>query len=88
MGVLAGVGRRRRLMGRLRRFDEFRYVGARDTMLVYDCDDAEQLAALEERVEADDLFAANLLSTFAPDTPVEARNRGFRPAAVMVDTGA
>ena len=70
-------------MGRLKRFDEFRYVGARDTMRVYDCDSAEQLAAIEERIEDDDLFAANLLSTFAPDTLAETRNRGFRPAVAV-----
>ena len=84
MGVVAGVGRRRGLMGRLKRFDEYRFVGTRDTMRFYDCDDSDQFAALEERVEFDQLFAANLLSTFAPDTPAEARNRGFRAAAAPV----
>lgn len=65
-------------MGRLRRFADFRFVGVRDTMIVYDCDQDEQYALLAERVESDDLVAKNLLSTFAPDELPEARNRGFR----------
>lgn len=65
-------------MGRLRRFEEYRYVGTRDTMVFYDCDDAEQFAELEERIDYDDLLTRNLLSSFGPDTPAEARNRGFR----------
>jgi hypothetical protein len=67
-------------MGRLTRFDEHRFIGARDTMQLYDCDDASQFADLEERVAADRLFARNLLQAFAPDTTAEARNRGFRPS--------
>ena len=73
-------------MGRLRRFDENRYIGVRDTMRVYDCDDAAQFATLEERVADSGLFEHNLLSTFAPDTLAEARNRGFRPAVVAAVT--
>ena len=66
-------------MGRLRRFPESRYVGVRDRMVVYDCDDAAQFAELEARVETDDLLSRALLSSFAPDTTAEACNRGFRP---------
>lgn len=65
-------------MGRLTRFDDHRFIGTRDTMCLYDCDDAAKLAVLEERVAADRLFDRNLLQTFAPDTTSEARNRGFR----------
>lgn len=68
------------MMTRLRRFEEFRFVGTRDTMVVYDCDDTDQFGELEERVEADDLLRRDLLSSFGPDTLPEARNRGFRPA--------
>lgn len=64
-------------MGRLRRFGEFRFVGIRDTMVVYDCDDEGQFAELSERVESEDLVARKLLSSFAPDEISEARNRGF-----------
>lgn len=70
-------------MGRLRRFAENRYIGTRDTMRVYDCDDADQFAALEQRVAESGLFEHNLLSTFAPDTLPEARNRGFRRVIVV-----
>lgn len=66
-------------MGRLKRFEEYRFVGARDTMRVYDCDDDAQLVTLTRRVARDDLFGANLLQTFAPDSIAEAANRGFRP---------
>jgi hypothetical protein len=47
-------------------------------MRVYDCDDDAQFTALEERVDAD-LLGRAMISTFAPDTLAEARNRGFRP---------
>ena len=66
-------------MGRLRRFPDRRFVGTRDDMVVYDCDDDVQLASLEARVSADDLLGRRLLASFGPDTLAEARNRGFRP---------
>jgi len=66
-------------MGRLTRFEDHRFIGARDTMVFYDCDEASELTILDERVAADDLLNRNLLQTFAPDTAAEARNRGFRP---------
>ncbi len=65
-------------MPRLRRFPESRWVGTRDTMVVYDCDDEEQYAELEARVEQGDLLRLNLLSSFGPDELAEAANRGFR----------
>jgi hypothetical protein len=67
-------------MGRLRRFADHRFVGLRDTMLVYDCDDDGQFAELEER--AADLEGQNAFQTFGPDALVEAVNRGFRAAGV------
>lgn len=66
-------------MSRLPRFEHYRFVGARDTMRVYDCDDADEFAELEEKVRAENLMTLKLLQTFAPDTVDEARNRGFRP---------
>jgi hypothetical protein len=66
-------------MGRLRRFPDHRYVGIRDDMTVVDCDDDAQFAALSERIEEEDLVGRCRLQAFAPDTPAEARNRGFRP---------
>ena len=70
-------------MSRLRRFEEHRFVGTRDDMVVYDCDDESQFAALAERVDQDRLEEVNLLSTFGPDTLAEARNRRFRSAALQ-----
>jgi hypothetical protein len=66
-------------MGRLRRFQHNRFVGTRDDMLVYDCDDPADSAALEERMADRDLVAAGLLQAFGPDSLAEAANRGFGP---------
>ena len=66
-------------MGRLRRFEGNRFVGARDTMTVYDCDDEAQFETLSSRVDADDLVGRLLIQTYGPDTLPEARNRGFSP---------
>lgn len=69
------------MMGRLRRFADHRFVGLRDTMRVYDCDDDVQFAELEAR--AADLEGQNAFQTFGPDALVEAVNRGFRPAGAQ-----
>ena len=66
-------------MGRLRRFADNRFVGLRDEMKVYDCDDEAQYEVLARRVEGEGLIARALVATFSPDTLAEARNRGFRP---------
>jgi hypothetical protein len=66
-------------MSRLSRFEEYRYVGLRDTMRFYDCDDEEQYDQVSQRVQEEGLTGRNLVQVFAPDTPIEARNRGFRP---------
>ena len=68
-------------MSRLSRFEDYRYIGTRDTMVFYDCDDPEEFAELEERVETEDLGDRLLLQSFAPDSVDEARNRGFRPVS-------
>ncbi len=65
-------------MGRLKHFGEHRFVGTRDDMVVYDCDDDENLRLLEEKAAA--LVGLNLIQTFGPDDLAEARNRGFSPA--------
>ncbi|MGA9598576.1 MAG: hypothetical protein WBV06_20640 [Acidimicrobiia bacterium] len=64
-------------MGRLTRFEEHRYVGTRDDMAVYDCDDDAMLTRLQQRASAEELLRRNLLQAFAPDTAAEAANRGF-----------
>ena len=68
-------------MGRLRRFPENRYVGRRDQMIVYDCDDASQFEALTSAMLSLELDSLKLIQTFAPDTLPEASNRGFREMA-------
>ncbi|MDH3498757.1 MAG: hypothetical protein OEM97_01420, partial [Acidimicrobiia bacterium] len=62
-----------------KRFEDFQYIGTRDTMRVYDTDDDAQLAELQARVEGDDLLGRTMLQSFGPDTLAEARNRGFSP---------
>jgi hypothetical protein len=69
-------------VSRLRRFEDYRFIGVRDTMRVYDCDDPAQYEDLEMRVREEDLLGRNQLLAFAPDTVAEARNRGFRPFRV------
>lgn len=66
-------------MSRLSRFEGYRFVGTRDDMRVYDCDDPTQFESLEERVTSDDLVDRKLVQSFAPDSLDEARNRGFKP---------
>ncbi len=68
-------------MSRLSRFEDYRFIGTKDTMRVYDSDDDEQFAALQERVEEDNLVDRLLVQSFAPDTLTEARNRGFKPVS-------
>lgn len=66
-------------MARVKRFEDHRLIGLRDTMVVYDCDDPAQFQFLEARVESEDLVGRTMVQTFAPDTLSEAANRGFRP---------
>ncbi|MGH3649541.1 MAG: hypothetical protein ACRDU9_02440 [Acidimicrobiia bacterium] len=66
-------------MSRLSRFEDYRFVGTRDTMRVYDCDDPDEFDELEARLATEDLLNRTLLQAFAPDTVDEARNRGFTP---------
>lgn len=66
-------------MSRLPRFEAYRYVGVRDTMRFYDCDGEAQFEEISARVRDEGLVGQNLIQVFAPDTPLEARNRGFRP---------
>jgi hypothetical protein len=65
-------------MGRLRRFPDSRIIGRRDLMMAYDCDDEAQYVEISAVVTELRLDDRNLIQAFAPDTLVEARNRGFR----------
>lgn len=60
-------------MSRHPRFEEHRYLGDKRHFVFYDCDDDEQLARVAE-------VPLESLQSFAPDTDVEARNRGFHRA--------
>jgi hypothetical protein len=66
-------------VGRLRRFPDSRFIGRRDLMTVYDCDDELQFEALRASTEELALDQKNLLQAVAPDMLAEAQNRGFRP---------
>ena len=48
-------------------------------MKVYDCDDENQFALLNEYLKGYDYVSLNLVQSFSPDTTDEAKNRGFRP---------
>ena len=66
-------------MARLRRFEDHRFLGTRDDMVVYDTDDDVQSDVLAARMASDDLLERNLIQSFGPDALAEARNRGFAP---------
>ena len=66
-------------MNRLNRFEHHRYVGIRKNMKVYDCDDENQFALLNEYLKGYDYVSLNLVQSFSPDTIDEAKNIGFRP---------
>jgi hypothetical protein len=68
-------------MVRLRRLEHHRFVGLRDTLVVYDTDDPNQSAQLMARAGTEDVTAALPVVTFGPDDLAEARNRGYRPPA-------
>ncbi len=55
------------------KFEEFRWVGDKRTLVVYDVDGMTDESIIEE------LMAAGTYASFGPDTLVEARNRGYRP---------
>ena len=66
------------VMPRLSRFPHHRFIGLRDEMRVYDCDDEEQFRLVEERVNTGHLVERLRVVSFGPDALAEARNRGFR----------
>lgn len=56
------------------RFEHTRYLGDKRTQLVYDVDEWEDEAVIDE------IVAAEVGLCFGPDTLDEARNRGYTPA--------
>ena len=71
----------------VKRYEGHRFLGLRDSMVVYDAHDDAQRAELIQRIDDDDLYERNLIQTFAPDTLAEARNRGFA-ANAATDTAS
>ena len=67
-------------MNRLDRFENFRFVGFRKNMKVYDCDDVKQFEKLSALTNSVDYIKLNLIQSFSPDNIDEAKNRGFKPA--------
>lgn len=59
-------------MDRPTRFEHHRWVGDKRTQVVHDVDHCTDPGTIEE------LLAARTYLCFGPDTPVEARNRGYR----------
>ena len=53
------------------RFEHFRYLGDKRTQLVYDLDEWEAPEVIDE------ILAAEVATSFGPDTLAEARNRGY-----------
>ncbi len=58
-------------MDRPRSFEHTRFLGDKRTQLVYDLDEWDDPAPI------DDIVAKGVGQTFGPDTLVEARNRGY-----------
>jgi hypothetical protein len=61
-------------MKRPSRFEHTRFLGDKRTQLVYDLDNWDDAAVI------DDIVSAETGLCFGPDTLVEARNRGYRLA--------
>ena len=59
------------LMERPTKFEHTRFLGDKRTQLVYDVDNWEDTAVIDE------IVAAEIGLCFGPDTLVEARNRGY-----------
>lgn len=63
------------------RFEHFRYLGDKRTLVVYDLDQIDDDEATAAAVA--DVLAAETFLAFGPDTLAEARNRGYRPSAAI-----
>ena len=61
-------------MDRPGKFEHFRYLGDKRTQRVYDLDEFDDAATIDELMESEQYLC------FSPDTLAEARNRGYRLA--------
>ena len=66
-------------MGRIAKFENYRFLGNRKNMRVYDCDNQDEFAQIENLINDKDLIINNQIQAFAPDNIHEAKNRGFKP---------
>ena len=66
-------------MGRIAKFENYRFLGNRKNMRVYDCDNQDEFAQIENLINDKDLITNNFIQAFAPDNIHEAKNRGFKP---------
>ena len=66
-------------MGRIAKFENYRFLGNRKNMRVYDCDNQDEFAQIKNLINDKDLITNNLIQAFAPDNIHEAKNRGFKP---------
>ena len=69
-------------MSRPIKFEEFRYVGDKRTQWYFDLDDPDLDPEL-----VDELMESEQFICFGPDTPAEARNRGYRAFAALSPEG-
>lgn len=65
-------------MARLNRFENYRFIGNRLNMKVYDCDIDEQFKTLETLFEEKEMLKNNKIQSFSPDSLEEAKNRGYK----------
>lgn len=63
-------------MARPTKFEHYRYLGDKRTQVVYDLDQYGVDPDVTARV--DDVLAAETFIAISPQTPAEARNRGYR----------
>jgi hypothetical protein len=59
------------------RFEHFRYLGDKRSLVVYDLDLIDDDPEVADDVA--DILASERFLAFGPDTLAEARNRGYRP---------
>jgi hypothetical protein len=64
-------------MAKPTRFEHFRYLGDKRTLVVYDMDLIDANTDVADAVAS--IMAAESFIAFGPDTLAEAKNRGYRP---------
>lgn len=59
-------------MERPKRFADYKYLGDKRTQIAYDLDEVQDELVIEELLDSEEFLC------FAPDTPAEVRNRGYK----------